>query len=59
GLIGCGSRGIGLAMILKELPEYQLIACCDIIPDTAIAVHMGNNAMEEGNFQFWDSSYST
>lgn len=31
-LIGCGSRGVGLASLLKEIPQVQLMACCDIIP---------------------------
>lgn len=32
GLIGCGSRGIGLAMLFKNIPGVRLTACCDILP---------------------------
>jgi predicted dehydrogenase len=30
GLIGCGSRGGGIASIMKGLPQLELTACCDI-----------------------------
>lgn len=33
GLIGTGSRGTGLATLLKEIPNLQLVACCDPIPE--------------------------
>ena len=33
GLIGTGSRGAGLATLIREMPDYELIACCDIIPE--------------------------
>jgi predicted dehydrogenase len=33
GLIGTGSRGTGLASLVKEMKEMQLVACCDIIPE--------------------------
>lgn len=29
GLIGCGTRGGGIARLLKDVPGLQLIACCD------------------------------
>lgn len=32
GLIGSGSRGSGIAHVLKELPGISLMACCDVIP---------------------------
>jgi len=32
GLIGSGSRGCGLASLVKEMPGIELSACCDIIP---------------------------
>ncbi|MBZ5858256.1 Gfo/Idh/MocA family protein [Flavihumibacter profundi] len=32
GLIGAGSRGCGLAGLIKELPSIELVACCDILP---------------------------
>lgn len=32
GLIGSGSRGTGLAALLKQIPEVELAACCDPIP---------------------------
>jgi predicted dehydrogenase len=32
GLIGAGSRGAGLATLLKQIPEVELTACCDPIP---------------------------
>src|ERR1700704_5361175 len=33
GLIGSGSRGCGLVSLLKKMPQIELTACCDIIPD--------------------------
>ena len=33
GLIGTGSRGCGLASLLKEIKDIELVACCDIIPE--------------------------
>jgi predicted dehydrogenase len=33
GMIGTGSRGTGLASILKEIDGLSLVACCDIIPE--------------------------
>lgn len=33
GLIGTGSRGAGLASLIKEIKNVQLTACCDIIPE--------------------------
>ena len=33
GLIGSGSRGCGLASLIKEMSGTELIACCDIIPE--------------------------
>ena len=33
GLIGSGSRGCGLASLLKKMPGIELTACCDIIPE--------------------------
>lgn len=33
GLIGTGSRGAGLASLLKEIKGVELVACCDIIPE--------------------------
>lgn len=30
GLIGCGSRGGGIAAVMKGLPQLELAACCDI-----------------------------
>ncbi len=32
GLIGAGSRGCGLADLIKDWPGVSLVACCDIIP---------------------------
>jgi len=32
GLIGSGSRGCGLATLIKEMQGVELVACCDIIP---------------------------
>lgn len=32
GIIGCGSRGVGLMSVLKELPDkFQITALCDIL----------------------------
>lgn len=33
GLIGSGSRGRGLASLMKDLPGNEISACCDIIPE--------------------------
>ena len=33
GLIGTGSRGRGLASLIKEMPGAELVGCCDIIPE--------------------------
>src|SRR5687767_6187672 len=33
GLIGSGSRGRGLAGLIKEMPGAELVGCCDIIPE--------------------------
>ena len=33
GLIGAGSRGTGLASLIKEMKQLRLTACCDIIPE--------------------------
>jgi predicted dehydrogenase len=32
GVIGTGSRGQGLTSILKDVPEINVIACCDVLP---------------------------
>lgn len=33
GLIGTGSRGVGLATIIKGIQGIEVVACCDILPD--------------------------
>lgn len=33
GIIGTGSRGQGLASLIKEMKGFELVACCDVIPD--------------------------
>jgi predicted dehydrogenase len=33
GLIGTGSRGCGLASLIKEMPDTELVGCCDILPE--------------------------
>jgi len=33
GLIGTGSRGQGLATLLGKIQSFELVACCDIIPE--------------------------
>ncbi len=33
GIIVTGSRGAGLATLIREMPDYELVACCDIIPE--------------------------
>lgn len=33
GLIGSGSRGSGIASLLKEIPGVELVACCDLLPE--------------------------
>ena len=32
GVIGTGDRGTGLAHLLRQVPDMELVACCDIIP---------------------------
>ena len=32
GIIGTGDRGSGLINIIKEFPQFKVIALCDIIP---------------------------
>ncbi len=41
GLIGAGSRGVGLAMTLRKIPGFALVACCDTLPD-----HLANGLKE-------------
>jgi predicted dehydrogenase len=33
GLIGSGSRGQGLATLLDKIQSFELVACCDTIPE--------------------------
>lgn len=33
GIIGMGSRGTGLAVLMKNIRGLKVIACCDILPD--------------------------
>ena len=33
GIIGAGTRGTGIARLLKALPGVTVTACCDILPD--------------------------
>lgn len=33
GIIGMGNRGTGLAMLLKQIPGFRVVAACDILPD--------------------------
>src|SRR5690349_13167528 len=33
GIIGTGSRGAGLATLIREMPDYELVASCDIVPE--------------------------
>jgi predicted dehydrogenase len=33
GLIGSGSRGQGLATLLDKIQSFELVACCDVIPE--------------------------
>lgn len=33
GILGTGQRGTGLASVLQKMPEYKLVAGCDILPD--------------------------
>src|SRR5690606_14232301 len=32
GVIGTGSRGLGLIKIIKNIPQLKVVACCDILP---------------------------
>lgn len=41
GIIGTGSRGTGLANLIKNIPGIQVVACCDIIPE-----HLQNGLKE-------------
>jgi len=33
GVIGTGSRGTGLASLIKEIKGMEIVACCDVIPE--------------------------
>lgn len=33
GVIGTGSRGTGLIKLISQIPEMQVVACCDPIPE--------------------------
>jgi len=41
GIIGTGSRGTGLANLIKNIPGMKVVACCDIIPE-----HLQNGLKE-------------
>src|SRR5687768_3368506 len=41
GILGSGSRGTGLAHLIKEISGMQVVACCDIIPE-----HLQNGLKE-------------
>lgn len=43
GVIGTGKRGLGLINVMKKIPSFKLIACCDIIPENL------NSAMAEAD----------
>ncbi|WAC14582.1 Gfo/Idh/MocA family protein [Dyadobacter pollutisoli] len=45
GLIGTGSRGSGLATLIRDIPELALVACCDIIPEN---LQKGMSLAEKG-----------
>ena len=32
GIIGTGSRGQGIINIIKQLPQFKTVACCDMLP---------------------------
>lgn len=32
GIIGTGDRGKGLGMVMRDIPQLRLMACCDVIP---------------------------
>ena len=32
GIIGTGARGGGIINVLKKLPPFKVVACCDILP---------------------------
>jgi predicted dehydrogenase len=51
GLIGTGSRGSGLATLIKDLPELALVACCDIIPEN---LQKGMSLAEKGAKAYTD-----
>lgn len=36
GIIGGGTRGTGIAKLLKKLPGLSVTACCDIMPDRLV-----------------------
>ena len=41
GIIGTGSRGTGLASLIKDIRGMEVVACCDIIPE-----HLQNGLKE-------------
>ncbi len=32
GVVGTGDRGNGLIMVMKEIPQLKVMACCDVLP---------------------------
>lgn len=45
-LIGCGSRGMGLAQMMATTKTLNFVACCDIMPEKIAAVQKIDPAIE-------------
>ena len=43
GVIGTGSRGTGLASLIKEIKGIKIVACCDVLPE-----HLQNGMNQAG-----------
>ena len=53
GIIGAGTRGTGIAKLLKKLPGLSVTACCDIMPDhlTQILTHASPNTKKYTDYR--------
>lgn len=53
GIIGAGTRGTGIAKLLKKLPGLSVTACCDIMPDhlAQILTHTSPNTKKYTDYR--------
>ena len=55
GLVGCGGMGRHHLQVLNELPEFELVALCDIFPDAVNA--SGDEYGVEARYLDFDQMY--